>query len=64
MLTLTVAGLMRNLAPAFIVFLASSIFNTVPTCKVRGDFHKSMRNNNNIHIDEREMLDALTIALF
>lgn len=30
--TFTVAGLIRNLAPAFIADLASSAFKTVPTC--------------------------------
>lgn len=33
--TITVAGLIRNLAPAFIESLASLACNTVPTCKRR-----------------------------
>lgn len=31
--TITIAGLMRNFAPAFMAFLASLEFKTVPACK-------------------------------
>jgi hypothetical protein len=36
--TFTIAGLIRNLAPAFIAFLASSTFKTVPTCRILNIF--------------------------
>lgn len=32
--TITIAGLIRNFAPAFMAFLASIAFKTVPTCKI------------------------------
>ena len=32
--TFTIAGLIRNLAPAFIAFMASSTFKAVPTCSI------------------------------
>lgn len=48
--TFTMAGLIRNLAPEFIAFLASSTLRTVPTCKILGEFRRNSKNSNQVCI--------------
>ena len=50
--TFTIAGLIRNLALAFIAFMASSTFKTVPTCSILifSQVRKLLQNNPYIDI--------------